>query len=163
VAVVFGGRSGEHEVSLMSAQSIISAIDKERYEVIPVGIAKDGRWLVGGDPPKTRMQGRVPDGAVPPRSLAARRGLPARARAPGAPAEDGAAAGLPSADICFRVLHRPYVEDGPSQGLFGLAGGPYVGAGVAASAVAIDKAFIKMAFRHAGLPVLDYSVFTDAQ
>lgn len=163
VAVVFGGRSGEHEVSLMSAQSIISAIDKERYEVIPVGIAKDGRWLVGGDPLKTLMEGRVPDGAVPPRSLVAGGGLPARAAAPGAPAESGPAAALASADIFFPVLHGPYGEDGTIQGLFDLAGVPYVGAGVAASAVAMDKAFMKMAFRHAGLPVLDYIVFTDAQ
>src|SRR5690606_41825981 len=113
----------------MSAQSIISAIDKERYEVIPVGIAKDGRWLVGGDPLKTLMEGRVPDGAVPPRSLMAGGGLPARAAAPGAPGESGPAAALASADGRFPGPHAAYGAGGTIQAVRGLAGVPRAGAG----------------------------------
>lgn len=161
VAVVFGGRSGEHEVSLMSAKSIMDAIDKERYEVIPVGITKEGRWLVGGDPLRALMEGRREDSALGPGALLPTGGGPP---APSSAAEaSGPLALAASADIFFPVLHGPYGEDGTIQGLFDLAGVPYVGAGVAASAVGMDKAFMKMAFQHAGLPVLDYVVFTEVQ
>lgn len=164
VAVVFGGRSGEHEVSLMSAQSIMNAMDKERYEVIPVGITKEGRWLVGGDPMKVLLEGTVDEteagtGAVVPASSVDERSAPASFFS----SERGPLALAASADIFFPVLHGPYGEDGTIQGLFDLAGVPYVGAGVAASAVGMDKAFMKMAFQHAGLPVLDYIVFTETQ
>lgn len=164
VAIVFGGRSGEHEVSLMSAQSIMNAIDRERYEVVPIGITKEGRWLVGGDPMKALLEGKI-DGAVTETALS----VPASSgRSSSAPAalessHPGAPALMASADIYFPVLHGPYGEDGTIQGLFDLAGVPYVGAGVAASAVGMDKAFMKMALQHAGLPVMDYIVFTDAQ
>lgn len=161
VAVVFGGRSGEHEVSLMSAQSIMNAMDKERYDVIPIGITKDGRWLVGGDPLKTLLEGNVDDAQADAEALP-----PVGHRSASVSilsSERGPMALAASADIFFPVLHGPYGEDGTIQGLFDLAGVPYVGAGVAASAVGMDKAFMKMAFQHAGLPVLDYIVFTDAQ
>src|SRR5690606_23813732 len=137
-AVVFGGRSGEHEVSLMSAESVRNAIDRSKYEVVPIGITKDGRWIIGGDPLRALREGEVD----------------AAERWPAA---------LPElADVFFPVLHGPYGEDGTIQGLFDLAGVPYVGSGVAASAVGMDKAFMKMAFRQAGLPVMDYLVITEA-
>lgn len=177
VAVVFGGRSGEHEVSLMSAQSVMNAIDRERYDVIPIGITKDGRWLVGGDPMKALLEGTAEaagaalsitsgTGAtiVPAESaggavdLAASEGTPTTATGGPAPLSLVAAA-----DVFFPVLHGPYGEDGTIQGLFEMAGVPYVGAGVAASAVGMDKAFMKMAFQHAGLPVVDYIVITEPQ
>lgn len=138
VAVVFGGRSGEHEVSIMSAQSILSAIDREKYEVIPVGITKDGRWLIGGDPLRALQEDAAEAAEVWPAAL------------PGL------------ADVFFPVLHGPYGEDGTIQGMLDMAGVPYVGSGVAASAVGMDKAFMKMAFRQAGLPVVDYVVITES-
>lgn len=125
VGVLYGGRSGEHEVSLMSAQSVIEALDKEKYEVIPIKIDKDGRW-------QDRII--VPD---PTRS-----------------------SGL---DVVFPVLHGPYGEDGTVQGLLELANLPYVGAGVASSAVSMDKAFMRSLFLQAGLPLLPWEVVFNYQ
>ena len=139
VAIVFGGRSGEHEVSLMSAQSIMSAIDRERYEVVPIGLQK-----------RALARRRRPDEGAAGRENRRRRDRNGLVRAglvrsvfqctgrvgsshPGAPAL------MASADIYFPVLHGPYGEDGTIQGLFDLAGVPYVGAGVAASRSAWTK------------------------
>lgn len=172
VAVVFGGRSGEHEVSLMSAQSIMNAIDRERYEVVPIGITRKGRWLVGGDPMKALLEGHVKDaesihGAESGTAVVVSGGSGSRTTSnspvPVESPDPGTMPVVAAADIYFPVLHGPYGEDGTIQGLFDLAGVPYVGAGVAASAVGMDKAFMKMALQHAGLPVVDYIVFTDAQ
>ena len=120
VGVIYGGRSGEHEVSLMSAQSVISALDKEKYEIIPIKIDKDGRWsdrLIAADPTRD--------------------------------------AGL---DVVFPVLHGTFGEDGTMQGLLELANLPYVGAGVASSAVSMDKSFMRVLFANAGLPILPWEV-----
>jgi D-alanine-D-alanine ligase len=160
LGVVFGGRSGEHEVSLASAASVLSAIDPDRYEVVPMGIARDGHWLVGGDPL---------------RALADAAGVTLALPAPGVPGPDDpggrlarvpTAGGLPAGiaarlDVVFPVLHGPYGEDGTLQGLLELADVPYVGAGVLASAVGMDKATMKAVFRAHGLPVVPHLVIRD--
>lgn len=144
VGLVFGGRSGEHDVSLMSAASIMRALDKDRYEVVPIGITKSGQWLVGGDPLAELTAGR-PTAATP--------GIPAMG--------PNIAWATDEVDIFFPVLHGPYGEDGTIQGLFEMADAPYVGCGVAASAVGMDKALMKALFQQAGLPIVPYVVFTE--
>jgi len=157
VAVLFGGRSGEHEVSLMSAESIMRALDPEKYEVIPIGITKEGRWLMGKDPLaalKAGVADRLAE-MIPAAFLTD----PAN---PGLIAFDpGELAGHQSRlafDVVFPALHGPYGEDGTIQGMLELANIPYVGSGVAGSAVGMDKVLMKAVFRSAGLPVLDYIV-----
>jgi D-alanine-D-alanine ligase len=158
VGVIFGGRSGEHEVSLASAASVLSAIDPARYEVVPMGIAKDGQWLVGGDPLRALADAAGVPVALPP-AAAGHPSSQALARVPtagGLPA--GVAARL---DVVFPVIHGPYGEDGTLQGLLELADVPYVGAGVLASAVGMDKATMKAVFRAHGLPVVPHVVLRD--
>jgi D-alanine-D-alanine ligase len=153
VGVVFGGRSGEHEVSLVSARSVMDAIDKEKYEVVPVGITKEGRWIASGDPLKALQAGNE-DVSKPAALLGdpSRRGLMRL--------EDTERAvevtRLAELDVVFPVLHGPYGEDGTMQGLLELAGIPYVGAGVMASAVGMDKAVFKDVMKAHGLPIADY-------
>jgi len=158
IAVLFGGRSGEHEVSLVSATSVMSALDKDKYEVFPVGIAKDGRWLTSGEPMKALKDGITAAPQVD--SIASAPSVQSvlgwgegevRELVPGVSEQ-----GFPDVDVVFPVLHGPYGEDGTVQGLLELAGVPYVGAGVAASAVAMDKALMKGIFTSAGLPVADW-------
>jgi len=175
VGVIFGGRSGEHEVSLMSAMSVLRNLDPERYEVIPIGITKEGRWVVTGDPMRALTEGLAAGGPTRPVALLGDPALeeklielPAAApeaapqRAPGVAAAAApstpAAAPLPPLDVVFPVLHGPYGEDGTIQGLLELADVPYVGAGVLASAAGMDKAVMKDLFTRHGLPVLDYVV-----
>jgi D-alanine-D-alanine ligase len=148
VGVLFGGRSGEHEVSLASAASVIRALDPEKYEAVPIGITKDGRWLVGTGAQKMLSEvlksgERV---SLPPDPTAA-------ALVPLAPC-----AGHPSVtvDIVFPVLHGTFGEDGTVQGLLELAGLAYVGAGVLASAVGMDKDVQKRLFEQAGLPIVPF-------
>src|SRR5262249_6390069 len=143
IGIVFGGRSGEHEVSLASAASVLAAIDQGRYEVVPMGIARDGHWLVGGDPLRALAEAAGVNLALPPAPAAAARPAPesALARVPtagGLPA--GVAARL---HLVFPLLHGPYGEDGTVQGLLELADVPYVGAGVLASAGGMGKATVK--------------------
>jgi D-alanine-D-alanine ligase len=149
VGVVYGGRSGEHEVSLRSAASIIGALDPERYEIVPIAIGKDGRWLTGPDSLRVleaaqRELAPLPDHGsdVTLPADPTRRGL--------VPLGRGRAVGL---DVVFPVLHGTYGEDGTVQGLLELADVPYVGAGVLASAVGMDKATMKSVFRDAGIAV----------
>ena len=159
VGIIFGGRSGEHEVSLTSARGIMQAIDKEKYEVLPIGITKEGCWIAGGDP----MQ-QLRAAANLPRSLEVRsEPAPETSESLLAPLEPGrsplATRHSPlDLDVLFPVLHGPFGEDGTVQGLFELAGIPYVGAGVTASAVGMDKALMKDVFRAHDLPVIDYMV-----
>ena len=173
MGVIFGGKSGEHEVSLMSARSVMRAIDKGKYEVVPIGITHEGRWLASGDPLKaltggqTSMPQLLESGytldPVPSRSPERSEGAGEGADAPPgqAPPEHrelvpGAqATGIPEVDVVFPVLHGTYGEDGTVQGLLELADIPYVGAGVMASAVAMDKAVMKDVLRSHGLPVVD--------
>jgi D-alanine-D-alanine ligase len=157
VGVVFGGRSGEHAVSLASAASVLGAIDGGRYEVVPMGITRDGQWLVGSDPLRALADTAGVRLALPPH-VAPSRSEPGTARAR-LPAACGLPAGAASRlDVVFPVLHGPYGEDGTLQGLLELADVAYVGAGVLASAVGMDKATMKAVFRAHGLPVVPHLV-----
>mgnify|MGYP001145165661 CR=1 FL=1 len=153
VGVIFGGRSGEHEVSLQSAQSIMRAIDKDKYEVLPIGITKDGRWIASGDPMKALSAGDAT--ASSPAALLSdpdRGGLMRLEESNHALR----ATPLGELDVVFPVLHGPYGEDGTVQGLLELANLPYVGAQVASSAVAMDKVLFKDVIRAHGLPTVDH-------
>ncbi len=141
VAVLMGGRSSEHDVSLASAAAVIAALDPDRYEVIPVLISLDGVWSVDGE------------------SVAI---VPGPAGAPQIVSLAGEAAPR-SVDVAFPVLHGPHGEDGTVQGLLETAGVPYVGAGVAASAVAMDKALFKVFLAQAGIPTPEHAVVTRAE
>lgn len=162
VAVVFGGRSGEHEVSLLSAQSVLAVLDPAKYEVVPVGIGKDGRWLAG--PPALAALRAALDGQHALIGPAATTPRPPALSAPGqlAPAHGQADDGLAwlggRVDVVFPILHGPYGEDGTVQGLLELVDVPYVGCGVAASAVGMDKVLMKRLLRDAGLPLADFAV-----
>jgi len=154
VGVVYGGRSGEHEISLRSAASIIAALDPARYEVVPVGITKDGRWLTGRDSLDVLRVAQRDLAPLPDHGSEVT--LPADPTRSGLiPLGRGRAVGL---DVVFPVLHGTYGEDGTIQGLLELADVPYVGAGVLASAVGMDKAVMKSVFRDAGLPVCRWLV-----
>ena len=162
VGVIFGGRSSEHEVSLMSARSVMAAMDKTKYEIIPIGITKTGRWLTSGDPmlqltagsaaaetpqlPQEAAPPEAPDGAPKSEALVAIAG----ASSPARPSP------ISEIDVIFPVLHGPYGEDGTIQGLLELADIPYVGAGVLASAVGMDKVLFKDLMRAHNIPVADY-------
>jgi D-alanine-D-alanine ligase len=148
VAVLFGGRSGEHEVSLVSAASVMNALQRERYDVLPVGIDKEGRWFCGDEALSFLKTGA----GAPPRCM-----LPAEPRR-GAllVAEEDGSWREQRVDVLFPVLHGSNGEDGTMQGLFELAEIPYVGAGVAASAVAMDKILQKRLHHEAGIPVVPF-------
>jgi D-alanine-D-alanine ligase len=152
VGVVFGGRSGEHEVSLASAQSVMNAIDKEKYEVVPIGITKAGQWIASGDPMKALEAGDAQ--ASRPAALLgdpSHRGL-MRLQDTEQAIE---ATRLTELDVVFPVMHGPYGEDGTVQGLLELAGIPYVGAGVIGSALGLDKAVFKDVMLAHGFPIVD--------
>jgi D-alanine-D-alanine ligase len=161
IAVVFGGRSAEHAISCVSAGSVMAALDPDRYEVVPVGIATDGRWvLTDPDQRLAITDGKLPE-VVGGTSVSlvgdpAGRGL--------AVLEPGAAMGpaLTEVDVVFPVLHGAYGEDGTIQGLLEMAGLPYVGSGVFASAASMDKEFTKKLLAAAGLPQGDHVVLRDA-
>ena len=154
VGIIFGGRSGEHEVSLMSAASIARAIDKEKYEVVPLYITRHGRWLPPAQATKVLESGKAEDRGTGVALVGdpTYRGLIKLA--------DHNQHCLPeiesAVDVIFPVLHGTYGEDGTIQGLLELANIPYVGAGVMASAVGMDKEIMKDVFRSKGLPVVDY-------
>jgi D-alanine-D-alanine ligase len=178
VGVLFGGRSGEHEVSLLSAASVLNAIDKKKYEVVPIGITKEGRWLSAshaerllkgdkstspeprhlraGDPEATSAAAVLAKGegvVVPP--------IPGENHSALVPFETSApevhAASSPiDVDVIFPVLHGTFGEDGTIQGLLELADIPYVGAGVLGSAAGMDKDVMKRLFRDAGLPIVKH-------
>ena len=152
VGVIFGGQSGEHEVSLVSAQGIMSAMDKEKYEIIPIGITKGGRWLTSGEPMKL-LQAGGPDADAEQAEPGARE-LVVRGRRDLVPGTRET--GFPQVDVVFPVLHGPYGEDGTVQGLLELADIPYVGAGVLGSALGMDKIAMKAVFASHGLPVVEH-------
>ena len=149
VGVLFGGRSGEHEVSLASAASVIRELDPEKYEAVPIGITKDGRWLVGGGAHKV-----LPEVLKTGQRVV----LPADPNAAALVPLDESRGGALRVDVVFPVLHGTFGEDGTVQGLLELAGLPYVGAGVLASSVGMDKDVQKRLFQHARLPVADFLV-----
>jgi len=177
VGILFGGRSGEHEVSLLSAASVLNAIDKEKYEVVPIGITKDGRWLTSehaenlltgklvieprhlraGDPETTSPAAVLARGeavVVPPEPVHRQTGL--------VPFQTDAALTRRASDrainvdVIFPVLHGTFGEDGTIQGLLELADIPYVGAGVLGSAAGMDKDIMKSLFIAAGIPIVKH-------
>ncbi len=164
VAVLFGGRSGEHEVSLASAHSVIANLDPAKYDVIPVGITREGKWVVGGG------NSPNPIAALEQENLAGTRSAtiladPARQGLQVLDNQDEAAqmAQMSQVDIIFPVLHGTFGEDGTLQGLLEMADVPYVGAGVLCSAVAMDKIMFKHVCIAQGLPIPDFVVLTRRQ
>ncbi len=175
VGVLFGGRSGEHEVSLLSAASVVNAIDKSKYEVVPIGITKEGRWLTAGAA-EALLQGKPVDASkhlragdpeatpgaavlasgesvvVPPEPVHRSSLAPFQTDANLRRASDRAI----NVDVIFPVLHGTFGEDGTIQGLLELADIPYVGAGVLGSAAGMDKDIMKALFRAADLPIVKH-------
>ncbi len=160
VGVIYGGRSVEHEVSLVSARAIMQALDPRRYEVVPIGITRQGRWVLAGAhyalPPDPSVRGlvRLRNGGRAGTALASlpRAALESAAR----PGRDPSPLGR--LDVIFPVVHGMGGEEGTLQGLLELADIPYVGAGVLGSALGMDKAMMKVVFREAGLPIVDHRV-----
>jgi D-alanine-D-alanine ligase len=158
VAVLFGGRSSEHEISCLSARSVIDALDPATTEVVPIGIARDGRWHVLSGPPALPSEtGRMPeigadDGSIA--RIAGEHGRPALVLADGSRRD---------VDVVFPVLHGPRGEDGAMQGLLELAGVPYVGAGVLGSALGMDKGVQKVLWVAEGLPVVPHVVVREPE
>ncbi|MDT7768370.1 MAG: D-alanine-D-alanine ligase [Mycobacterium sp.] len=164
VAVVFGGRSNEHAISCVSAGSILRNLDPERFEVVAVGITPDGSWvLTDGDPDTLAIADRrLPTVSSESGSELALTADPGRAGQLVSLSPDGAEV-LAAVDVVFPVLHGPYGEDGTIQGLLELAGVPYVGAGVLASAAGMDKEFTKKLLVAEGLPIGDYAVLRPSE
>jgi D-alanine-D-alanine ligase len=163
VAVVFGGRSSEHAVSCMTAAGVLRALDRDRYDVVPVGIATDGRWVLAADDPAA-LEARgaqlpsVDDngpGVLVPTSTSDRSLVALR------PGEVPSTLG--EVDVVFPLLHGPFGEDGTIQGLLELGDVPYVGSGVLASAAGMDKHYMKVLLAGHGLPVGPYAVISDRQ
>lgn len=152
VAVLFGGRSGEHDVSVMSARSVLSVLDAERYEVTQVGLTHDGNWLTGPNVLDTFEKGINIDleRVIPPTEPAHRSLYVTRSTKMGDKLET-----LSGVDVFFPVLHGPFGEDGTIQGLFELADVAYVGAGVVASSVGMDKGVFKDVMRANGIPIVE--------
>ena len=144
VGVIYGGRSGEHEVSIVSAASIFKHLDRSRYEPVPIRIDKDGRWVLGGKEPTAISAGDIQDSGS----------------AGALQVTEPTAAITGGIDVVFPVLHGPYGEDGTVQGLLELANVPYVGAGVLGSALGMDKAISKTVFAAHGLPIVPYLTVT---
>lgn len=160
VGVIFGGRSGEHEVSLVSARSVMAALDRERYEVVPIGITRDGAWVVGEQ--LAQLSANVGTASLPSGDALERGAFLA--------GSDDATlmqinrqneiTPLTELDVVFPVLHGTYGEDGTVQGLLELANVPYIGANVVGSAVGMDKAIFKSVMEAHGLPVLPWRMVT---
>jgi D-alanine-D-alanine ligase len=171
IGIIYGGRSGEHEISLASAAAVFKNLDPERYEPVAIRIEKDGRWMLPDRPPELASAADViaahagaiaanteTRGGGPEAHLVAHPGAETLLSIDRAKPASGVS-GL-TLDVIFPVLHGPYGEDGTVQGLFELANVPYVGAGVLGSAVGMDKATMKLVFTARGLPICDYEVVT---
>ncbi|MGW5779224.1 D-alanine--D-alanine ligase family protein [Streptomyces sp. NPDC003863] len=162
VAVVFGGRSSEHAISVVTAGAVLSAIDRDKYDVLPIGITTDGRWALTADAPERMAiaDRKLPNVAELAESEQGGVVLPvdpsSREVVLTEPGQVPTALG--EVDVVFPMLHGPYGEDGTLQGLLELSGVPYVGAGVLASAVGQDKEYMKRVFTSFGLPVGPYEV-----
>jgi D-alanine-D-alanine ligase len=158
IGVIFGGRSGEHEVSVRSARSVIEAIDPHKYEVVPIAISKEGNWLAPAGAAK--LLPRETKRLLPANSIA---GASRDVAIVGDPSRnglvklDGRGAPLEPLDVIFPVLHGTYGEDGTIQGLLEMAAVPFVGCGTLASACGMDKVTMKALFRDAGLPICDHT------
>jgi D-alanine-D-alanine ligase len=157
IGVLFGGRSGEHEVSLNSARAVIAALEEAGHEVVPIGITPEGRWLVSGDPLAALSSGRVhQERAATLLPEPGRTGLVALPDREDALEPLSGPPPIGSFDLLFPVLHGTFGEDGTVQGLFELAAVPYAGAGVLGSALGMDKVLQKTLWRGLGLPVVDF-------
>jgi D-alanine-D-alanine ligase len=143
LAILYGGRSAEHQISVVSARSVMEALDPDRFEVVPIAITRRGQWLL---PERTPLELTARDGALP------------EVDAAGAELAVRPQEGVRGVDVVFPILHGPFGEDGTVQGLFELADLPYVGSGVLASALAMDKAMAKVVLAQAGLPQAPYLV-----
>ena len=143
LAILYGGRSAEHQVSVVSARSVMEALDPERFEVVPVAITREGAWLL---PDRSPLELAARDGALP------------EVEAAGTELALRPEQGVGGVDVVFPILHGPFGEDGTVQGLLELADLPYVGSGVLASALAMDKAMAKVVLAQAGLPQAPYLV-----
>ncbi|ABF43592.1 D-alanine--D-alanine ligase [Candidatus Koribacter versatilis Ellin345] len=179
VGVLFGGRSGEHDVSLLSAASVINAVDKKKFEVVPIGITKEGKWLTAShaesllNGKKAEQQLRAGDPEATPGAAVLAKGeavlvppVPQSDRSAIVPFETDAAGHSASSidvDVIFPVLHGTFGEDGTIQGLFELANIPYVGAGVLGSAAGMDKDIMKALFKNAGLPIVKHMTVLRSQ
>ncbi|HSZ17728.1 MAG TPA: D-alanine--D-alanine ligase family protein [Terracidiphilus sp.] len=166
VGILFGGRSGEHEVSLLSAASILKAIDRKKFDVVPIGITKEGRWL-GASDAHSLLEGsnavartlRAGDPAATPGAKLLQEGMPTLlAPMPGPQGPEGKAI-----DVVFPVLHGTFGEDGTIQGLFELAGIAYVGSGVLGSSAGMDKDVMKRLFAQAELPIVKHVTLLRAE
>jgi D-alanine-D-alanine ligase len=162
VGVLFGGRSTEHEVSILSAQSIIAAMDPQRFEAVPLYIDREGRWLTGDSLKRLVSNAAAREYVYLPPDPTQHSLVPAYN---GAPSASGGAQprGIPALDVVFPVFHGLNGEDGTIQGVLELANLPYVGAGVLGSALGLDKIYMKRAFAAAGLPVVEYLPTTRRQ
>jgi D-alanine-D-alanine ligase len=165
IGVVFGGRSGEHEVSLASAASVMAAMDRERFQPVPIGITRDGHWAVGGDPlralseeaARLALTERAAEAGVKRELLERASAVEVASSSALAQRSESLPTGLRNQlDVVLIMLHGPYGEDGTIQGMLELAGLPYVGAKVLASALGMDKVAMKDMFRAHGLPVVEY-------
>jgi D-alanine-D-alanine ligase len=164
VAVVFGGRSNEHAISCVSAGSILRNLDPERFEVVAVGITPDGSWvLTDGDPAALAITNRQLPGVSSESGTELALAADPQRAGQLVSLSPGGAEVLASVDVVFPVLHGPYGEDGTIQGLLELAGVPYVGAGVLASAAGMDKEFTKKLLVAEGLPIGAYTVLRASQ
>jgi D-alanine-D-alanine ligase len=159
LAILYGGRSAEHQVSVVSARSVMEALDPERFEVVPIGITREGSWMLPDTSPLELVAapGTLPE--VEPAGTAVALRPEQHSAALGVAGQSGGEA----LDVVFPILHGPYGEDGTVQGLFELAGLPYVGSGVLASALAMDKAMAKVVFAQAGLPQVPYLVVRERE
>ncbi|GAB2450398.1 D-alanine--D-alanine ligase family protein [Nocardioides hungaricus] len=164
VAVVFGGKSSEHAISCVTAGSVLAAIDREQYDVVPIGIATDGRWVLeSDDPERLRITGpdRLPEVDGDRATIALAPEAASTGLVVSEPAQPPRTLG--EVDVVFPLLHGPWGEDGTLQGMLEMAGVRYVGAGVLASAVSMDKAYMKVVLAAAGLPVLPSTTVTARQ
>lgn len=159
VAVVFGGRSDEHDVSLRSARTIMDSLDPDQYDIVPIGITRGGKWLAGSDPLQALIAespmfalSNGDDIAVPTSEWQIETVVGAEALMPQVATE--------GVDVFFPALHGPMGEDGTIQGMLELAGVPYVGSGVLGSAVAMDKAMTKVILEQAGVPQVPWALVT---
>jgi D-alanine-D-alanine ligase len=176
VGILFGGRSGEHEVSLLSAASVLKAIDRKKFDVVPIGITKDGHWLAAGEaqsllvgaPSAVARRLRAGDPDTTPGAKLLQEGIPTLLAPEPAGKSVALSAGSPrpeaaNLDLVFPVLHGTFGEDGTIQGLFELAGIAYVGSGVLGSAAGMDKDVMKSLFANARLPIVKHVTLLRAE
>lgn len=157
VGIIFGGKSGEHEISLASAQGVARAIDKDKYDVVLIGVTKEGRWITGANA-LGQLAALSPTPLLAPESASANGAVSMPIQSAELVPTATTTSPLTMIDVAFPLVHGPFGEDGTIQGLLELADIPYVGAGVAASAVGMDKALMKAVFRAHNLPILDWLV-----